>query len=142
MALLPLSLRNIDSRRVGGCQKLECVASGILHRHHTRHEAMWFGIWSGRRRGEKKWDTFRERYHKFLPQDCVILCPNHHAEIHAIYDQIIQEDKNETGRNLASYSWRQAEVLMSKLSEECYLWLKTETPGISTTLYAKQKAKQ
>jgi hypothetical protein len=139
MAKPPISLRDIDSRRAGGCQKPNCESSGTLHRHHKRHEALWLGIWSGRRRTETKWKEFVNRYYSFVPEDCVILCANHHAEIHNIYDKIISHDRRQTGRRLSKYTWPQAEKLMDKLERACIEWLAQQTPGIDYHTFKRER---
>lgn len=135
MSQLPFSLREADARRVGGCLKPACKAWGTVHRHHRRHEAMWLGIWSGRRRHEAAFQSMVKRYHEFRIEDCEILCPNHHAEIHKIYDGIISADRKKTGRPLSKYSWVQANLLMDKLEAACLRWLKTQSPGIDSKYY-------
>lgn len=100
---------------------------------------MWLGVWAGRRRGELKWEAFFERYHEFRDEDCRDLCANHHAEIHAIYDKLINEDKAVTGRPLSQYTWTQAERLMDKLEAAFHEWVLTVTPGIDSAKYGKQK---
>jgi hypothetical protein len=140
MAIVKASLREVDSRRAGGCQKPNCKFNGIVHRHHTKHPAMWFGIWSSRRRHEEKFQEMIEQYYKFAPADCVILCPEHHAEIHRIYDRIISKDRRLLNKPLAKYSWPQAEALMGKLHRKCMTWIAKETPGIDPRDLDKQRA--
>jgi len=139
MARLPICLSSIDSRRAGGCQKPGCAASDTLHRHHKRHEAMWLGIWSGRRRTEAKWKAFVNRYYSFLPEDCVILCANHHAEIHVIYDGILLRDRERAGKPFSKYTWPQAETLMLKFEAACDSWMRKATPGVSSTAYGRKR---
>ena len=100
---------------------------------------MWLGIWASRRKGEPKWEKFKTRYFEFHPADCVLLCPNHHAEIHKLYDEIIQADRKFTQRPLSKYTWKQAEILMNKLSNKCDEWLEIETPGISYEKFAETR---
>jgi hypothetical protein len=142
MVKLPTSLKYVDSRKAGGCQKPGCEVSGTLHRHHRRHEAMWLGIWATRRRGEERWKAFTERYYQFLPEDCEFLCPNHHAEIHRLYDAIIVGDRKLVGRPLSKYTWTQAERLMEKLESACLEWIETETPGIDSNYYGLTKKRR
>lgn len=139
MVKIPANLHLVDSRRAGGCQKPSCETSGTLHRHHKRHQAMWLGIWAGRRKSEQKWLQFIDSYYQFRPSDCVILCPNHHAEIHKIYDSMIMADKLRTRRPLSKYSWQQAEALMDKLEAACDEWLKHVTPGINSEQYGRKR---
>lgn len=121
------------------CSKPGCARTRKLQRHHYKHEAMFLGVWSGVRRKERRWQEFVARYYQFLPQDVVRICDSHHAEIHAIYDQIIAEDLARTGQRLEQYTWAQAERLMNKLKAACKEWLKKKTPGISSTRYARIK---
>lgn len=121
---------------------------------------MWFGVWAGKRGAflldwrhkgkilwprpaQERWRKFVERYHKFLREDTLILCDRHHAEIHDRYDKIIERHKQRTGKNLAAYSWNDAEDLMNELEAECLKWLEKKTPGIKpSTLDARRARKR
>lgn len=103
---------------------------------------MWLGIWAGRRRGEPRFVQLQERYAEFRAEDVALLHDDHHAEIHSIYDQIINADKKRLGISLYDYTWRQAEALMDKLEAAFNEWVGRETPGISARDYARVKAKQ
>lgn len=81
---------------------------------------------------EQTYKDFVARYYKFLPEDVVDLCAEHHLEIHVLYDKIIQQDLQLTKKKLRDYSWAEAESLMSKLGRRCGVWLKTETRGQKT----------
>jgi NurA-like 5'-3' nuclease len=96
---------------------------------------MWLYIWASRRRGELRWEKFVERYYKFLPEDVVLICDSHHAEIHSIYDTIINEDRASTRISFSKYSWTQAERLMEKLTQVCNEWLTKVTPGIDSETF-------
>jgi hypothetical protein len=100
---------------------------------------MWFGVWASRRRGETRWKEFIERYYKFLPEDVVLICDSHHAEIHSIYDTLIARDKAWTQRKLSDYTWSQAVLLMNKLEQACIKWLGEQTPGISSAEYGERR---
>jgi len=89
------------------------------------------GVWELRRRGEEKFKEFCKRYNEFHPDDWCMICLNHHAEIHLIYDRIIRQDQLRVGRALSKYSWTQAEKLMDKLEAVCVDWLKKDTPGVT-----------
>lgn len=129
MARVP-DLSGVDST-TGECAKLDCNSgSRTLHRHHRKHQAMWIGVWRVRRAGEEKFLKFCYNYHAFLRKDWDRICDRHHAEIHLIYDMIIQQDVARVGRPLAHYSWAQAEKLMAKLEATCVEWLKKDTPGL------------
>lgn len=133
MTVLPLSTAG------GGCAKPSCGNRAAIHRHHRSHEALWFGPFA-HRAGEPKWQQFCDRYHEFREEDIVRICAAHHAEIHSIYDQIIQEDQAKTGLQLYLYKWKQAEILMRKLRAACAVWLQQQTPGIDGDVYEKTKA--
>lgn len=92
---------------------------------------MWFGIWEERRRGERVFADFIQRYREYRPEDVVLICETHHSEIHLIYDRIIEADKRRTRKGLSKYSWPEAKRLMSKLAAACDKWLKETTPGIT-----------
>lgn len=132
------------SLRGAGCRKANCrTPTGILHRHHVRHQAMWLGIWSSRRSGEKKFQDFIRRYYEFRKEDIEYLCDRHHAEIHAIYDEIIIEDRKKLGKPLSKYTWAQAELLMDKLEAAFREWLNRRTPGLgSRTLQARRRVRK
>lgn len=142
MGRLHVSLCDVPSEV--RCAKPGCkVASHtLLQRHHKRHPAMWFGIWAKRKRGELRWKEFKERYHKFLPEDVVLICDAHHAEIHSIYDKIITKDRAQVQCKLSEYTWVQATQLMNKLEEACLEWLETVTPGISSAEYGERRKRR
>lgn len=131
---MPLPLANAE-----GCTKPNCGHRAALNRHHRGHEALWFGPFA-HRATEAKWQLFIERYKAFREEDIVRICIFHHAEIHSIYDKIINEDIQITGLALYLYSWRQAEALMRKLRRACAEWLKRETPGLDPDSYESSKA--
>src|SRR5215204_1003733 len=117
-----------------GCSKPNCRLRAPLNRHHRRHEAIWLSAWA-HRRGEPKYREMVARYWEFRSEDIVVICLNHHAEIHMTYDTIIAEDMAKTGLPLYLYSWRQAKILMDKLDTACALWLLAETPGVDSRIY-------
>ena len=139
MARLRVPLTDVPSEV--RCAKPGCsVASHTrLQRHHKRHPAMWLGIWASRRRGEKRWEEFIARYYKFLPEDVVLICDSHHAEIHSLYDKLITKDRAHTQIAFSKYSWVQAVCLMNKLEQLCNEWLKRESPGISSSSYSETR---
>lgn len=122
--------------------KPNCKASYILQRHHIRHQAMWLGVWAGRRKGEKKYNDFINRYYEFHPLDCADLCDSHHAEIHKAYDEIIAQDIAELGVPMSKFSWDQAHRLMDKLEKHFWEWVATKTPGISSKNYGRTVKKR
>jgi len=121
-----------------GCVKPECGLRTPLNRHHKRHEALWFNAWAHRQH-EPKWQEFVKRYHEFRPEDTVVICLRHHAEIHSMYDRIIQEDRKLLGLPLYRYSWKQGTRLMDKLEAVCEEWLKQKTKGIDSAQYDRTK---
>jgi hypothetical protein len=117
------------------CAKPRCEWLGAsLHRHHRKHEALWLAPWA-RRQSEVQWRAFVRRYKEFRPEDVVLICEHHHAEIHSIYDQIIADDCAKTGLPLYLYSWKQGRVLMRRLEEACKEWLQHPTSGIDSKIY-------
>lgn len=124
--------------KTAGCAKPGCKGR-ILQRHHKRHQAIWLGIWASKRRTEAKWKKFVHDYHAFLEADCVRICDVHHAEIHMLYDVIIQQDQDRTKRRLEDYTWKQADKLMAKLVSVCDRWLQVESKGLSSRVYDKHK---
>lgn len=103
---------------------------------------MWLGIWASRRRGEPRWEKFKARYYEYHPDDCVTICVSHHAEIHAIYDRIIQEDTARLGKSLGKYSWIEAERLMDLLEQACRQWEGMRTPGLDSRLYGSYRKRK
>ena len=90
---------------------------------------MWIGIWIGRRKDEQEFAAFIKRYWEFHRDDIVYVCEWHHAEIHHIYDGIIQEFKKKLGKPLYKATWEEAEELMQLLEAACVQWLAQQTPG-------------
>jgi len=99
---------------------------------------MWLNAWA-HRSGQERWEEFRRRYYEFRPEDVVRICRNHHAEIHSIYDKIIQDDTAKLQRPLYKYTWAQGHRLMQKLEIACSQWLTQETPGIDSQVYSETK---
>jgi len=78
----------------------------------------------------ERYKAFLKRYESFDPRDIEVLCAYHHCEIHLIYDDLIREDKAKRRKgSFIDYTWSQATAVMSKLSKECYEWMKRDTPG-------------
>lgn len=102
---------------------------------------MWLGVWASERGGDPEFRELVERYNAFLPEDVVIICNSHHAEIHIIYDRIIREHKHYTGKPLYKYSWTEANELMDLLEGACDTWLGEETPGASSELLRQDRRK-
>ena len=100
---------------------------------------MWLGVWANRRRFDPVFHAFRARYFEFHPADVRKLCPDHHSEIHAIYDNIIRAFKEKKKKRLEKYSWQEAHQLMDKLEAAFKIWIKKTTPGIPYATYAKHK---
>lgn len=129
--VLPLS-------RVGGCRKPSCTHRAPINRHHRAHEALWLTSWAHRHK-EPKFQEFVRRYYEFREEDIVRICMPHHAEIHSIYERIVEEDRLRTGRPLYMYSWAQMRRLSIALRDACARWLLEETPGIDPAVYEKTK---
>lgn len=103
---------------------------------------MWLGIWASRRRDEFEFREFVDKYNAFLEEDIVYICDMHHAEVHVLYDEIIQAHRERSGKPLYKYTWIEAEELMDQLEEACILWLGKESPGFSTTALRKARSAQ
>lgn len=115
-----------------GCRKPGCKRRlTIPQRHHRRHQLAFVLAFQRVGMSGKRFKEFCDRYHSFHPDDLVDLCEWHHAEIHAIYDEIIDRDIQHRRKTLGSYSWKQAESLMKKLEKACLDWEKKKTPGIN-----------
>ena len=102
---------------------------------------MWFGVWDKRRREEERFVAFVRRYHEYRSEDIGLLCAPHHAEVHLLYDRIIQVDRRRTGRPLARYTWAMAEHLMAELVQAYNTWLQRETPGVSEEELHRRRAR-
>lgn len=119
-----------------GCRKRGCIARcGHPARHHIRHQAMWIGCWGRRRSNEPRWQHFVTRYYCFRSEDVVTLGANHHAEIHILYDIIIDQHRTILRKHLSEYTWAEAEHLMDCFERAFNVWLSTPTPGFSTQLF-------
>lgn len=59
----------------------------------------------------------------------------HHAEVHVLYDIIIEEHKKLAGIGLRHYTWEMAEDLMKRLEQAYNRWVKIPTPGFAPQLY-------
>lgn len=127
-ALIKVKTNDVGCRKPGCSRRLDRP-----DRHHRRQETLFINAY--RLRGPKK--TKDERYHKlvrtyekFRDEDCVVLCPSHHCEIHLLYDKIILEDQIQRRKRLRDYTWPQAYSLMNKLRQACLDWEEEKTPGV------------
>lgn len=99
---------------------------------------MFVGAFSRTRYREKRYKEFVEKYYAFRATDVVDLCEHHHAEVHAVYDKIIQKHKRTTGKHIYRYSWAEASDLMTKLEKAYARWVKKVTPGIDSATYKRE----
>lgn len=126
-----------------GCRKPGCKHRlDIPHRHHRRYESLFITFFGRHRRNKsEKYEALRKRYEEFRPEDTVVLCGWHHAEIHKIYNQIVREDCAQRLKPLDRYSWKQAHSLMNKLHDACTEWEIERTPGVNPSEVFKDKPK-
>lgn len=138
MTRVNVSLASVDTKR--RCGKPNCkTGSHTFNRHHRKHQGMWLGIWQRRRRGEAEWKKFVDRYYQFHPEDWSYVCEHHHAEIHQIYDFIIQLHRDLLRKNLVDYTWAEAHELMDKLEQAFWEWYPQESPGIRSEAFRRNR---
>lgn len=125
------------------CAKPNCTAS-FTQRHHKRHEKLFIVAWAPikSKATSAYYKAFVARYEEFHPDDIVSLCPDHHAEVHWDYRTLISEAIFQAGRSLHSFTWPQAEALMSDLATYCDEWLQTETFGMDPSIVFPQTWKR
>lgn len=116
------------------CSKPNCTDTRV-QRHHVRHEKLFLTEWSGTEKQHTKfYKALKKHYNAFRPRDLVLVCSNHHAEIHWEYREIINEHSVFNRLPLPYFSVRQAVALMRELKFWCYDWLEHETPGMDPDL--------
>ena len=127
MPVIKLEVKEVGCRKPGCRRRMESTA-----RHHRKCETMFIRAYAKHpdKAKTKRYKAMCERYESFDPRDVEILCAFHHCEIHLIYDDMIFRDKEKRRKtSFIDYTWSQANAVMSKLSKECYEWMKRETPG-------------
>ena len=115
-----------------GCRKPNCKRRiEPTSRHHRRNESLFINAFTldPTKNKTKKYKNFIKRYTSFHKNDFVRICNWHHCEIHLMYDELINTDRNLRQRAMPDYSWRQANALMKKLGKFCLEWEKEDTPG-------------
>lgn len=114
------------------CIKPHCGTRSLnINRHHKRHQFMFLSSFVRTRKRQAEYKAFVKRYYEFRKEDVADVCSWHHAEVHILYDRIIQQDIKRVGKPLRNYSWAQANALMDKL-EACFEeWAKIESSGIN-----------
>lgn len=116
------------------CTKPTCAGT-FLHRHHIKHEALWLWLREADNR-HKDWTDelvkdMNMRYHEFRKEDIVVVCSWHHAEIHMLYINILENNqRRKCYKALADYSFKEAQTLMRHFEKACQKWLTKVTPGI------------
>jgi hypothetical protein len=115
------------------CQKPGCGGS-FTHRHHKGHQKHVLNWFKDYQPGAKFTKWLEKRYKQYRDDECVNLCPGHHAEIHWIYKPYIRWFYEELYKNHKRYSSdmtpKDARALLKLLSDLCDEWLKTRTPAI------------
>lgn len=125
-----------------GCRKPKCkYRFDIPNRHHLRHEKTWLNLWDGigsprfdnedrhGDRGRRAFLRLKERYHQFRPQDVVLICERHHAEVHDIYRSVIRLAQFKFGVPRELFTVKQAMYAMRECKKACKEWLSKQTPG-------------
>ena len=115
------------------CAKPNCDHGGSVQRHHKGHEKLFLRAFKGRK-GTKTYTIMERRYKEFRDTDVVPLCPDHHAEIHYEYREIITIFQTQEGMHRSRFSWNAAWDLMTELWNHCDEWLKEESSGMDPEL--------
>lgn len=126
-----------------GCRKPRCKRRmEPTSRHHRRNESLFINAFASEP-GKKRTKWYKklvERYESFDERDIIRICNWHHCEVHLLYDEVINTDRQLQQKTMPEYHWQQAGVLMRALRKLCYEWEKEETPGRNPTdcLFAKR----
>ncbi len=115
------------------CAKPNCDHGGRVQRHHKGHEKLFLRAFKDRKES-KTYKIMLRRYEQFRPDDTVPLCPDHHAEIHYEYRDIIALFQAQQGMHRRDFSWDAALTLMAELRYHCDEWLKEESSGMDPAL--------
>lgn len=100
---------------------------------------MWFGIWRLTRADDPRFQSLKHRYNKFRPEDTVLICDWHHAEIHLQYDMLIRARAKSLGKSLSHFTWEEAEDLMADLRKVCQKWMRQRTPGTDPLGFKRER---
>lgn len=124
---------NLEMKDVG-CRKPNCKRRmEPTSRHHRRNESLFINAFASdhAKRRNIRYKKLVERYDSFDEGDIIRICNWHHCEIHLLYDEVINTDRQLQQRTMPDYTWHQADLLMRALRKLCYKWEKENTPGRS-----------
>jgi hypothetical protein len=125
-----------------GCIKPGCGREPTV-RHHKRSERQWIRSWAATRRLQARYRAFVRQYMRFDPADTVLLCHDHHEEIHEHYyiqTGLYLQRHPSLRKPLHRWTWTEAEALMSRLSAFCDEWLQTPSPGSTNRRFTTQQS--
>lgn len=118
------------------CAKPGCTNTNLV-RHHKRNEHRWIKHFQHRSLKpsassltRQRFEEFKQRYESFDSRDTVLICQDHHEEIHELYEQELRRAcAAKEWKPLRKWTWREAVAFMNKCETLCKWWLKQETPG-------------
>ena len=90
------------------------------------------------RHRSQKYKDFKARYESFHPDDIIVLCDWHHAEVHELYLKTIKFQCEKLALPLYAWTWKQAEILMKDLRNICAKWVVQESPGVDPKWFDDQ----
>lgn len=124
-----------------GCAKPSCDAPlRTLHRHHKGNERSFWNYYLRRFINTPAWHALVERYLEFHESDIVRVCPDHHEEIHCIYDEEINLwILNHKLQDPCTMSLTEAQALMAHLRTVCDQWLTRKTRGRKNHRHLRSK---
>ncbi|KKN88123.1 hypothetical protein LCGC14_0251950 [marine sediment metagenome] len=126
MPKINLELKDVGCRKPGCQRRMEPTS-----RHHRQNESLFINAF-GDRHAKMRTKTYKalvQRYASFDERDIIRICNWHHCEIHLMYDEAINEDRQLHLKPMLEYTWQEANSLMRALRKLCYKWEKEETPG-------------
>ena len=129
-----MKLKLHTEQTYNGCQKPGCLATRV-YRHHRGGEHTFVRHFAWMRFISQHKDRYKElctTYHEFRAKDIVMICGDHHEEVHNFMESFDLDwmVENDCIKAFHNFTWRQAKALMAARRQYTDQWLKRPTPGI------------
>ncbi len=108
------------------CARRSCRSTTHpIDRHHVRNQKLFVRAFEWRDT-DQKYKKFVKRYESFDPKDIRLLCRDCHSELHEEYTYLRLDAEYEFDRYIQSFTWKQANQLMSRFEKFFKKWIKDE----------------
>lgn len=115
---MKINLSQVETR----CVVQRCSVDWPLDRHHVRSQKLFVHHFRHKRKS-RKYKDFVKRYYEFSKEDIVLVCRDHHGEVHRLYARVIAKHCWKLRLRLRDFTWKQAEILMKDFELEFNEWV-------------------